>query len=104
MKVQSVKALAIEKAAKAAVKVTAQKLAVKQANRDARATLTDAELLQVILTMAPADRSSAFKVMTVLREKGYQSSRVRIRRVVASPEFAAAVAAAAKRGRKNSKA
>jgi Fe2+ or Zn2+ uptake regulation protein len=104
MKVQSSKALAMEKAAKAAVKVTAQKLAVKQANRDARATLSDAELLAIILTMADTDRSSAFKVMTVLREQGYQSSRVRIRRVVASPEFAAATSADTKKARKNGKA
>lgn len=106
MKVQSSKALAMEKAAKAAVKVTAQKLALKQANREARSTLTDAELIAIILTMTDEDRQSAFKVMTVLRDGGYQSSRVRIRRVVKSPEFEAAMAEQAKpkKARKNGKA
>lgn len=85
--VQTTKALAVAQAAKAAklaVKVAAQREEKKQADRAARSTLTDAELLKIILRMSDADRSSAFKVMTVLREQEISSSRVRIRRVMAA--------------------
>ena len=76
-------AKAADKAAKAAAKIHADREAKKQADRAARSTLSDDDLLKIMLRMSDADRSSAFKVMTVLRQQGISSSRVRIRRVIA---------------------
>jgi hypothetical protein len=60
----------------------------------ARINLDDAALLKLILSLPAADLTTAFKVMSTLREQGYSSSRSRINRVVAEHQAKVAAKAA----------
>jgi len=50
----------------------------------ARINLDDAALLKLILNLPADNLTSAFKVMSTLRDQGFSSSRTRIRRLAAA--------------------
>lgn len=74
---------AFEKAAKAATEAAPIKTSKAVTKVAVKTTISDADLLKTILHMSDKDKSSAFRIMIVLRQQNISSSRVRIRRVIA---------------------